>query len=102
MSLISKNILQGGGLRACAPIMRNELRRFHFSDRERTLASLILSLTWEEGIGEVRVPKLDLFDELTGIPANHVGVALNDLVMMRVILVQEKDGLMAITWKFAA
>lgn len=84
---------QGSGLKAAAPLMKHELRRFHFSDRERTLAYLILTLSWEEGLPGVRIPKLDYFSQLTGIPANHVSVTLADLILMRVISREEKDGM---------
>jgi hypothetical protein len=78
------------GLRASAPLMRHELRRFNLSDRERCLASLILSLSWEEGIAAVRVPKLDFFSHLTGIAENHVSETLYDLVkLMKVVVVGE-------------
>lgn len=84
--------VEGGALRATAPFMEQELRRFHFSDRERTLACLILSLSWQEGLAAVKIPTLDYFTQLTGIPANHVSVVLNDLVLMRVISREAKEG----------
>ena len=60
------------------------------TDRERTLASLILSLSWEEGIAAVRIPRLDIFEHLTGLAANHVSETLYDLEkLMRVIRVTE-------------
>jgi hypothetical protein len=72
--------------------MRHELRRFNLTDRERTLASLILSLSWEEGVSAVRVPKLDFFEHLTGLAANHVSETLHDLTaLMRVVVVAEAD-----------
>ena len=80
------------GLRASAPLMHHELRRFNLTDRERTIAGVILSLTWEEGIAAVRVPKLDLFEHMTGLAANHVGETLHDLEkLMRVIVVTEVE-----------
>ena len=73
-----------------APMMRHELRRFNLTDRERTLASLILSLSWEQGIAAVRIPRLDMFENLTGLAANHVSETLSDLEkLMRVIRVTE-------------
>jgi hypothetical protein len=73
-----------------APLMRHELRRFNLTDRERTLASLILSLSWEEGIPAVRIPRLDIFEHLTGLAANHVSETLYDLEkLMRVITITD-------------
>ena len=34
-----------------------------------------------------RIPKLEFFTQLTGIPANHISVTLNDLVLMGVVVV---------------
>ena len=76
-------------LRVCAPWMRHELRRFKISDRPRTLAQLILSLSWEEGIPTVRVPKLEFFTQLTGLSTSHVSTALAELQLMRVLNVEE-------------
>lgn len=81
----------GSGLRASSPQMKHELRRFMFSDRERTLAGLILSLSWDEGLPAARIPRHEFFTELTGIPANHVSVVLSDLVLMRVITVTKLE-----------
>lgn len=73
-------------------MMRHELRRFHLSDRERTLANLILSLSWEEGLPSVRVPKLEMFQQLSGISIPHCSTALKDLEIMRVVKVTETEG----------
>jgi len=82
------------GLMTSAPVMRHELRRFNLTDRERTLAGVILSLSWEQGLASVRIPKLDAFEHLTGLAANHVSETLADLVdLMRVVTVEEsQDG----------
>ncbi len=81
------------GLRASAPMMRYELGRFNLTDRERTLAGLILSLSWDEGIAAVRITVLDEFEKLTGLAANHVSETLHDLsALMRVVIIQEVDG----------
>ncbi len=78
------------GLKASAPLIRHELRRFMLTDRERTLAGTILSLSWEEGIAAVRIPKLEFFENLTGLAANHVSETMHDLVaLMRVVVVEE-------------
>jgi len=76
-------------LRVAANWLRHELRRFKISDRPRTLASVILSLSWEEGLGVVRVPKLDFFAQLTGLNTTHISTALSELQLMRIIEVME-------------
>ncbi len=76
-----------------APLMRYEIGRFSLTDRERTLATLIVSLTLELGIANVRMPDHYSFESLTGIKANHISETLNDLdKLMRVIIVGEDCG----------
>jgi len=75
-----------------ALLVRHELLRFKLGDRNRTLAILILSLSWDEGIATVRIPKLDIFERLTGLEANHVSETLSELEMQRVVTVTETPG----------
>ena len=82
-------------LRSSAPLMRHELRRFNLSDRERTLAGVILSLSWEEGLANVRLNKLEDLEHLTGLKANHICETLHALInLMRVVIKEEAaDGI---------
>jgi len=75
--------------KSAVPWMQHELRRFKISDRPRTLAQLILSLSWGEGLPAVMVPKLEVFRELTGLNTSHVSTALGELELMRVLEVHD-------------
>jgi hypothetical protein len=72
-----------------ALLVRHELLRFRLGDRNRTIAILILSLSWDEGISAVRVPKLEIFERLTGLEANHVSETLTELELQRVVSVMD-------------
>lgn len=41
-------------LQVAAPLVRLELMRFHLPDRCRTLANLILMLSWDVGLASAR------------------------------------------------
>lgn len=78
-------------LRLAVPWMRHEFDRFCIPDRPRTLANLILTLTWEDGLPSIWIPKLDYFTQLTGIAVPNVINALQKLELMRVIRVEPKE-----------
>jgi hypothetical protein len=73
--------------RDAALMVRHELLRFKLGDQNRTMAILILSLSWDEGIAAVRIPKLDVFEQLTGLSSNHISETLDELTMQRVLQV---------------
>lgn len=79
----------GAQLKLAVIWMQHELRRFKISDRPRTLAQLILTLSWGDGLPAVLVPKLEVFRELTGLNPSHISTALGELELMRVITIEE-------------
>lgn len=79
-------------LKAMAPRLRHELNRFQMGDRERTLAQLILMLSWDEGLPSVRISTHEDFHRLLGIAVTHISTILTKLKRKRILTVTEKDG----------
>lgn len=70
--------------------LRKELRRHFLSERERILADVILELSFGLGMKTVKVPKLEIFSDLTGIPRPHALSALQSLHEMRIVHIDKK------------
>jgi hypothetical protein len=70
--------------------LRKELRRHALHERERLLAEVILEYSFALGKPSVRIPRMALFTDMTGIAKSHVLVALRGLAEMNVISVDRE------------
>jgi hypothetical protein len=75
-----------------AHAMRRELLRYDIPLRPLILAEVILSISFGWGRRTVRVPKLEIFTDLTGIARGHVHEALKKLHQMRILTVSVASG----------
>jgi phage replication O-like protein O len=72
--------------------LKSELRRFDLSHRQQTLAEVLVELSYGWANKSVRIPKLDMFEEMTGINRANTHRALQDLHTRRILTVEIKDG----------
>lgn len=73
-------------------VLRHQMRRFDLRHREQTLAELILEWSYGWGIPNVRVPKLDVFVDATGISRGNVHNTLESLYQMGIVTVIQREG----------
>jgi hypothetical protein len=88
--------------------VKRELRRHHISERDRLVADTLCEVSFGLGLRSVKIPKLDVIGELTGLPRQHVYTTLKRLHDMRIVSVQPKQGVFLYTinansesWKVA-
>ncbi len=74
-------------------LMRRELRRHSLSERERLVADALVDLSYGLGLESVRVPKQEVFTDMTGLARSHVSGSLKALYQMRILRTIQKDGM---------
>jgi hypothetical protein len=72
-------------LRHAGSLLRKELRRYDLRHREETVLYLLIDLSFGLGIREVRVPKLDVFVDMTGISRANVSRVIESLHGMGIL-----------------
>jgi hypothetical protein len=85
-------LVEKDSYRSRAQLIRRELRRHHFTERERHLAEVILDLTFGWNRDTIAIPQLQCFSDLTGIGKTHVSEGISDLHLMKVIRVITEKG----------
>jgi len=84
-------------LRSLEPAVRRELRRHFLSERERLVADQVVEITLGHGLNRVRIPKLEVLSDLTGMDRSHVHGALKSLHEMRIVTTGFKEGSIVLT-----
>lgn len=80
-----------------ARYMKGELRRHYLSERERLVADQVVEVTLCNGRDRIRVPKLEVLSDLTGLERSHIHTALRSLHEMRIILTSHKEAALVLT-----
>jgi len=93
MSAVEGNCIPRHRLASVGRFVRRELRRHALSERERIIADALLDVSFTLGLRSVRIPKLEVISDLTGIQRSHVHGALKSLFEMRIVTVEQKEGL---------
>lgn len=79
------------------PVVKRELRRHFLSERERLIADQVVDITLPYGNQRVRLPKLEVLSDLTGMDRSHVCTTLKSLHEMRIVLTHHKEGAIVLT-----
>jgi hypothetical protein len=81
-------------LQTCCSMLRKEFRRYDLTLRQSIIANVILDLSLCWGRRSVRIPKLEIFTDLTGISPGNV---LQNLQMLHAMRIVEVDTLGGVT-----
>lgn len=80
-------------LRSLEPRVKRELRRHFLSERERIVADVLTENTLGLGLLHVRIPKLEVLSDLTGLERSHIHTALRSLHEMRIFTARIHEGI---------
>ncbi len=68
-----------------AKVLAREVLRFDLSKQQLIVLLLLIELSYGWGNEAVRVPKLELLSQLTGMKRTHVAATLRELFQMRIV-----------------
>lgn len=75
-----------------AAVVQTELWRFELNKRHLQIISVLLNLSLGWGNETVRINKLQVFTDLTGIAPSHVSATIDELCLMRIVSEQKVKG----------
>jgi hypothetical protein len=80
-------------LRKLERYLKLELRRHQLSERDRLVSEVLVEMSYGRGLASVKIPKLGILSELTGITVPHVHTTLKRLHDMRIVRLHSKQGM---------
>ena len=75
-----------------AAVMRMELWRFELNKRHLQVLSVLLELSLGWGKESVKIDRLQLLSDLTGLAVSHVSATIDDLCLMRILTERKIKG----------